>query len=129
MASEFRIDSPKHISACEKCLMDENHPFGLILDKNKICSGCKEKKHKIKNKTLKLLSSYIDETISNYPEKNKDFDCVIPVSGDKESFTIVRYVIEKLKLRPLCTFFNHHFNTDVGLSNLQNLKHYFDLID
>ena len=37
-------------------------------------------------------------------------------------------MIEKLKLRPLCTFFNHHFNTDIGLSNLQNLTHYFDLI-
>ena len=25
---------------CKKCLYPENHPLGLILDRNGVCSGC-----------------------------------------------------------------------------------------
>ncbi|MDC3108307.1 hypothetical protein OA416_03845, partial [Paracoccaceae bacterium] len=128
MASKSRIIIPEDTQECSLCLMDDRHPFGLTLNGNFICTGCREKEKMVNENQLRILKSYIYETLNSIPDRNEEFDCVIPISGDKESFFTVKYVIEKLKLKPLCTFFNHHFNTDVGLENLQNLTHYFDLL-
>ena len=42
MASKPRNLKTKVKKICEKCLMDNNHPFGLLIQGG-LCSGCREK--------------------------------------------------------------------------------------
>ena len=112
---------------CKKCLYTECHPLNIIIHDDGICSGCKvheEKDILYWNERFKklenLTSSYINKSSNNY-------DCIVPVSGARDSFFIVDIVKNKLGLNPLLVTYNKQYNTSVGVRNLAKLRHVFDL--
>ncbi|MCU0421855.1 MAG: N-acetyl sugar amidotransferase [Bacteroidia bacterium] len=111
---------------CKRCLYHENHPLHIIINNDGICSGCKvhEEKDEIhwtnKLEELKqLLLGYRNTTGSNY-------DCIIPVSGAKDSYFIVHTVKNVLGMNPLLVTYNKQYNTAIGIRNLANLRIQFD---
>ena len=107
---------------CKKCAYPENHPFGIIFDSNGVCSGCNVHDEKDTldwneriNKLHKLLDRYKNTSKNNY-------DCIIPVSGDKDSYYVVDIIKNHFNMNPLLVSYNTHFNTLTGIRNLQNLK-------
>jgi N-acetyl sugar amidotransferase len=115
---------------CSRCLYPSTHPFGIIFDDKGVCSGCRihEEKDSLpwdqrEDKLSKILDNYRNSSKVNY-------DCIIPVSGGKDSYFIVDIVKNKFKMNPLLVSYNTHFNTLTGIRNLQNLKTRFgcDLI-
>lgn len=111
---------------CKKCLYSENHALNIIIDDEGICSGCRvhEEKNTIdwikREEELKeLLNQYRNTSGNNY-------DCIIPVSGGKDSFFIVDTIKNKFKMNPLLVTYNKQYNTAVGYRNLTKLKNIFD---
>ena len=111
---------------CKKCLYSSDHPLGIIINEEGICSGCVV--HEEKNtldwtlrweKLKKLTNRYKSKTKQNY-------DCVIPVTGSQDSYFIVHIVKNKLGLNPLLVNYNKYFNTPLGIRNLSNLRIKFD---
>tara|TARA_B100001996_G_C18626855_1_gene580122 strand:+ start:180 stop:1442 length:1263 start_codon:yes stop_codon:yes gene_type:complete len=113
------------IKFCKRCLYSNNHPLGLVINEQGICSGCliheekdmldwKERWEKLK----RLIKPYISKSGKNY-------DCVIPVTGSHDSYFIV-YTAKKLGLKPLLVNYNKYFNTPLGIKNLTNLRIKFD---
>ena len=110
---------------CTKCAYPENHPFGILFDNDGVCSGCNVHYEKDtldwverEEKLRQLLSKYKNTSKINY-------DCIIPVSGDKDSYFVVDIVKNNFNMNPLLVSYNTHFNTQVGIRNLQNLKTIF----
>jgi len=106
---------------CKRCLYPENHPLGLCIDEEGICSGCRvhEEKDEInwsqKHVELgNLLARYRNREGSSY-------DCVIPVTGNSDSFFVVDMIKHTYGLNPLLVTYNTHFNTKVGVRNLARL--------
>jgi len=106
---------------CKRCLYPENHPLGIVIDEDGICSGCRihEEKDEIdwieKGKELDgLFTKYRDRPGSFY-------DCVIPVTGNSDSFFVVDVVKNQYGLNPLLVTYNTQFNTKVGVRNLARL--------
>ena len=56
----------------------------------------------------------------------KSYDCIVPVSGGRDSYFIVHTVTKVLGLKPLLVSYNKHFNTPEGIHNLNHLKTVFD---
>ena len=86
---------------CKRCLYDSNHPLGLMIDDEGICSGCRihEEKDSIDwderwNKLVELVKPYKSKDSRNY-------DCIVPVTGSGDSFYILHNVKNKLGLNPL----------------------------
>jgi len=111
---------------CKRCLYPSNHPLYITFDERGLCSGCivHEEKDAIAwvKRTSKLeaiLDSYRDRSGYNY-------DCVIPVSGGKDSYFIVHTVKKVYGLNPLLVSFNQQYNTKIGIRNLANLLSVFD---
>ena len=50
--------------------------------------------------------------------KGKKFDCVVGVSGGKDSSYLLYLVKEKLKLRPLAVHYDNGFDSDTSVSNI-----------
>jgi len=107
---------------CKRCLYPENHPLHLIFDEHGVCSGCRvhEEKEKLdwKERSLKLkniLENYKNTSGNNY-------DCIIPVSGGRDSYFIVHVVKNIYKMNPLLVTYNKQYNTETGIRNLANLK-------
>lgn len=111
---------------CTRCLYPENHPLNLIFDEDGVCSGCRVHEEKDvlnwKDKGTELegiLNQYRNHSGNNY-------DCIIPVSGARDSYFIVHMVKNVYGMNPLLVTYNKHYNTDVGIRNLANLRIVFD---
>lgn len=111
---------------CTRCLYPENHPLNITFDEEGICSGCRvhEEKDTLDwapraEKLKAILSEYRNTSGNNY-------DCIIPVSGARDSYFIVHMVKNIYGMNPLLVTYNKHYNTDVGVRNLANLRIQFD---
>jgi len=111
---------------CSPCLYPKNHPLNIIFNEDGVCSGCivhEEKDVLDWNARLEKLKSIF----SNYKNTSaNNYDCIIPVSGGRDSFFIVHTVKNVLGMNPLLVTYNKHYNTDVGVRNLAKLRMQFD---
>ena len=109
------------IKYCKNCVYPETKP-DLSLDENGICDACRYTD--VKDTTdWNARRKELEEVFNEF--KNKDgsnYDCVIPVSGGKDS-TYQTYVLKKkFGLNPLCVSYHLPEFTDLGRKNLENLK-------
>lgn len=111
---------------CKRCLYPENHPLNIVFDDEGICSGCRvhEEKDTLDwqprgEKLKKILDKYRNRSGNNY-------DCIIPVSGARDSYFIVHTIKNVYGMNPLLVTYNKHYNTAVGIRNLANLRILFD---
>lgn len=111
---------------CTRCLYPANHPLGITFDEYGVCSGCRV--HEEKDK-LDWAKREIELAKLLHHFKNKDgknYDCIIPVSGGRDSYFIVHTIKKKYKLNPLLVTYNKQYNTPIGISNLAYLKTFLD---
>jgi N-acetyl sugar amidotransferase len=111
---------------CKRCLYPANHPLHLILDSQGVCSGCRvhEEKDSLDwnergKKLERLLMSYRSSSRHNY-------DCIVPVSGARDSYFIIHTVKNVYGMNPLVVSYNRHYNTRRGLRNYAYLKTLFN---
>lgn len=108
------------IRYCNCCVMPETKP-DLFIDEEGVCSACRnmEKRQAVdwesrKQELLKVLDRYRSKDGSNY-------DCIVPVSGGKDShFQVIR--ILELGMNPLCVTSTTDKLSDIGRRNIENLK-------
>ena len=106
---------------CTKCLYPDTKP-GLHFDENGVCFACKW--HELKN-TIDWNSrkKELEKILDKY--KNKDgnsYDCIIPISGGKDSHYLAYVIIKEFGLKPLLVNFHPLDQTAIGRQNLENLK-------
>jgi N-acetyl sugar amidotransferase len=116
------IDLPQ-IHWCKKCVYPSSSAVTLTFDSQGVCSGCRihaEKKDIDWNARLQLL---LDE-VEPY-RKSSGYECIIGVSGGKDSYYQAHFVKEKLGLKPLLVTYNGNNYLDVGWRNLMRMKEAF----
>lgn len=107
---------------CSKCLQPDTRP-NTKFDEFGNCPACKYHKTLIDvdwEERFELLK----KMLSHYSKKkDKKYDCVVGVSGGKDSTRQALFVREKLKMNPLlvCMSFPPRQVTDLGAQNLNNL--------
>jgi N-acetyl sugar amidotransferase len=108
------------IEYCKKCIYPNTKP-NLVFDKKGICNACKNfsKRKKINWKTREKEFLQLIKKQRKYNKSS--WDCLIPVSGGKDSF----YQIIKCKemgLKPLCVNATTCDLTNLGKKNLETMK-------
>lgn len=114
------------VQTCKRCLYTTNHPLGLVLDAEGICSGCRVHEEK---DSLDWAERWqrLEQLVKPYRSRDsRNYDCIVPVSGAGDSFFIVHLVKERLGLKPLLVTYNRHYNTPLGIRNLAQLRRRFD---
>ena len=110
------------IVQCSRCLYRTNHPLGLILDSEGVCSGCRVHEEK-DSLDWNARFDNLRKTTDSYKLKDSNsYDCIVPVTGGQDSFFIVHTVIHELGLNPLLVNFNRNFNSAIGIKNLATLR-------
>jgi N-acetyl sugar amidotransferase len=107
---------------CKRCLYTTDHPLGLTLDEEGVCSGCRihEEKDRLDwDDRWELLKKIVEPYRS---KQGTTYDCIIPVAGGYDSYYIVHKVKFELGLNPLLVTYNKYFNTPLGIRNLANLR-------
>lgn len=106
---------------CVRCLYPENHPLGLTFDAQGVCSGCRvheEKDILDWNERLERLQDIVKPYRSTL---RRIHDCIVPVSGARDSHFIVHVVKHVLNMHPLLVTYNKQYNTRIGIRNLAHL--------
>lgn len=108
---------------CSKCLFPETKP-DLLFDNDGVCSACLAAEMKNKGIDWKLKEKEFFEIVNHYkkPKTETGYDCIIPVSGGKDS-TYQAYFMKKIcGMNPLCICFETTYVTEIGQKNLDNIS-------
>ena len=109
---------------CTRCVMDSSDP-DITFDARGVCSHCENFDQEIKpswiggcdnNKSLIEMGEEIKAR-----NKDKDFDCIIGLSGGLDSSYAAYIAVEKMGLRPLLFHVDAGWNTDQAVSNIEKL--------
>lgn len=108
---------------CSKCITNDTVK-SIKLDNNEICQFCHiqngmEKEFPLNEGSEKKLFIIADK-IKKESEKLA-FDCVVGVSGGRDSSYLLYYVKKILGLRPLAVHYDNGFDSDASVSNIFNV--------
>jgi len=106
---------------CKKCLFPDTKPE-LNFDEDGICDACNNalKKESIDwNKRKEELQKILEKHRS---KNGNNYDCIIPVSGGKDSHYQTHVIKNEFGLRPLLVNFHPRDFTEIGRKNIENLK-------
>jgi N-acetyl sugar amidotransferase len=110
---------------CKKCVYPASSAVPLAFDENGICSGCRTGAQRVEidwDKRRKLFERLIEEYRS--PE-GSNYDCIIPVSGGKDSYWQI-HIIKSYGLNPLLVTYHGNNYTPTGMKNLINMRNAFN---
>lgn len=124
--SDFGKPLYSNMKYCKRCCMPETNE-GVKFDEMGICQACQSAEQKIhinwaeREKELKrILEEYKKKSGNNY-------DCVIGISGGKDS-TFQLHVLTKIYgMNPLAVTFSHRWYTETGWENLWNSVEKFNV--
>ena len=86
---------------CTKCIYPASSAVPLAFDENGVCSGCRASEQK-KLIDWEKRGQMLKEICEQYRSKDKsNYDCIVPVSGGKDSYFQTYYVTNVLGLKPL----------------------------
>ncbi len=112
---------------CKNCLFPSTKP-DLHFNEKGVCGACTyteyyEKEIDWKSKEKEFIKLCEEIKLSN---KHNEYDCIIAVSGGKDS-TYQTYLAKEVgKLNPLLLSFEPSRQTEIGEKNLKNLSKTFD---
>lgn len=116
---------------CKKCIQPDTRP-GIYFNEKGVCGAClyeEEKKTINWTKREQDLKDIAEWTKEKARENNGNYDCVIGVSGGKDSTFQALYARDRLGLRPLLVNSEPEGITEIGQKNIENLKNLgFDVV-
>jgi N-acetyl sugar amidotransferase len=114
------------MKVCRRCLYPENHPLNIVFDDQGICSGCRVHEEKDYLDWIER-GQRLEAILARYRGKAPGrHDCVVPVTGARDSYFIVDLLVRKCGMNPMLVSYNRHFNTHRGIRNLAYLRTHFD---
>ena len=115
---------------CTTCVMDSSDS-AIIFDDQGVCDHCNTYYAKIlpnwhpNKQGRNNLGKIIDRI--KLDGKNRDFDCIIGVSGGFDSSYLVHLAKQEFNLRPLVFHVDAGWNSDIAVNNIQRLIDALDL--
>lgn len=105
---------------CKICASDTSIN-SLSLDQNQVCQFCHihnemEKEYPLNEQSFENLTK-ISEKIKK-DGVGKKYDCVVGVSGGKDSSYLLYFVKKKLNLNPLAVHYDNGFDSETSVSNI-----------
>ncbi|MGD1004221.1 MAG: N-acetyl sugar amidotransferase [Methanoregulaceae archaeon] len=108
------------IHYCKRCVMPDTKP-DLHFDESGVCNACRNY-DKRKNIDWVQRKKEFDAILDRYRSKDgKNWDCIIPVSGGKDStYQVVRML--EFGMNPLCVTATTCDLSNIGRKNIENIK-------
>lgn len=108
------------LTYCKRCVMPDTKP-DLYLDADGICNACRSYERR-KEIDWDTRHQELMQLVGKFRSKDgKNWDCIVPVSGGKDStYQVVRML--QLGLNPLCVTSTTCDLSAIGRKNIENLK-------
>jgi N-acetyl sugar amidotransferase len=110
---------------CTRCCMPESNE-GIKFDEMGICQACQSAEQKIHIDWTKR-EAQLGELLDYYKSLNNDYDCIVPISGGKDSTFQLHVITKVYNLRALAVTFSHNWYSETGKKNLENALEVFNV--
>ena len=116
---------------CTRCMYSSFSASPIQFNKDGLCMGCVVSDQKLSLTDSQYLSrqNQLKEIIDQYKSKsgcNSQYDCIVSVSGGKDSYYQTHFVKNILGLNPLLVTYDGNNFSQEGWQNLTNMKSSFD---
>ena len=112
---------------CKKCIMPSTRPEQVFVDG--VCDACRSAEQKHDSIDWENRKIEFKKILDKYRGNGLEYDCIIPVSGGKDSCYQALTMRDRYGMNPLCVTHTPCDLTEVGLKNLNFLRDQgFDLI-
>lgn len=119
------------LTYCTACVMPNTKP-DLFFDNVGVCDACRSaerKSDKIHGINWSARKREFEQILDRYRSKDGSrYDCVIPVSGGKDSHYQAYMMKVVYKMNPLLVSFEQTHITELGRKNRENIRQFGDLI-
>lgn len=111
---------------CTRCVYPAVAATPLTFDDAGVCTGCRayDQRQKIDYAERRKL---LHELLSEYKTDGSNYDCIIPVSGGKDSYYQTHVIVKELGLKPLLVTYHGNNYLPVGERNLLRMREVFDV--
>ncbi|MDH3382536.1 MAG: N-acetyl sugar amidotransferase, partial [Deltaproteobacteria bacterium] len=112
---------------CTRCVYPAIAAAPLEFDENGVCSGCRvhdQRKAINWEERRKLLADLLGEYRS---ASGGNYDCIIPVSGGKDSYFQTHIIAKEFGLKPLLVTYHGNNYLPEGQWNLNRMREVFDV--
>ena len=117
-------DIPKKTQYCTNCVYPATAATPLTFDENGVCSGCRTSAQKEEVDWADRAKKF-ERLVNRYKSKdNEHYDCIIPVSGGKDSYFQI-HIMKEYGLNPLLVTYHSNNYTPTGMKNLLNMREVF----
>ncbi|MEM4169414.1 MAG: hypothetical protein QXY99_04945 [Thermoproteota archaeon] len=100
---------------CSRCILPETFP-GISFDGNGVCNYCRE------YKPVKVFGEdELRKVLDKYRGKGKGYDCVVPVSGGRDSSYVLYTIVERFGMRALALTVDSGGITKEGYRNIEKV--------
>ena len=114
------------VNYCTRCCVPSTQE-GVEFDELGICTACQSSEQKM-HIDWSAREGKLREILEGAKASAGDgYDCVLPISGGKDSFFQAHVLINVYKMKPLAVTFNQNWVTETGFYNLQRCLQVFDL--
>lgn len=104
---------------CTRCILPETFP-GISFDEEGVCNFC------LTHRSPPTLGeARLREILS--AQKGERYDCVVPVSGGKDSTYILYYAVKVLGLRTIAVNYDSGFQSPLAAENARNACEMLDV--
>lgn len=124
--SEFlpRVKPPR-VTYCTRCVYPAVAATALTFDADGVCSGCRTHDEQGKVDWARRERLFRELCDDHRSKSGKAYDCLIPVSGGKDSFYQVHLLKNVYRMNPLLVTYNENNETPIGQRNIQRMKDVF----
>jgi N-acetyl sugar amidotransferase len=109
---------------CKKCVMPDTRP-GLTLNKDGVCQACIRHEERSQVDWAQRRAD-LKKLCDRHRKSDGGYDCIIPVSGGKDSTYQVKVIKEDMGMNPLLVNVSNFSWTDAGRRNYSNMLTQFD---
>lgn len=111
---------------CSNCIIKDSHP-GIHFDNEGICNVCNlDIPEDYASFYEKSYKNWIDYERSE-PGKKSDYDCLLGLSGGKDSMYMLYSLLEEKKKRVLAFTFMFPYESNYALKNIEKICHRYDV--
>jgi hypothetical protein len=99
---------------CVKCVLTVSYP-GIAFNEEGVCNYCLthgKREYRGKEELIRIVNRY---------RNNKDFDCIVGLSGGRDSSYLLYYAVRELNLRVLAYTIDNGFMPEQTRSNIETM--------
>ncbi len=103
---------------CSRCILPDTRP-GILLDEEGVCAGCRGHDRKVSGIDWAARETWLQELVAEAKARaSSTYDCIVPVSGGKDSWHQVAVAKRELGLSVLAVTWKTPGRTELGQRNL-----------